>query len=100
MLEKDEIDRLPGFSKRLDWFLENRKDLAEHISYMETEGGGVNHGHRLLAIPSRERLLRVLRYMLDENEFLSPYGIRSVSRVHKDHPYVFRVERRGIPRGL
>jgi hypothetical protein len=45
---------------------------------------------RLLAIPSRERLARVLRYMLDESEFLSPYGIRSVSRVHKAHPYVLR----------
>ena len=84
--------RLPGFTKRMDWFLENRKDLAEHISYMDTEAGESTHGHRLLAIPSRERLQRVLRYVLDENEFLSPYGIRSVSRVHKDHPYVFRVD--------
>src|SRR5262249_9989322 len=48
------------------------------------------HDHVLLAIPSRERLLRVLRYLLDENEFLSPYGIRSVSRVHREHPYIFR----------
>jgi len=92
VLEREEIERLPGFSKRLNWFLENRKDLAEHISYMETEGGSSSHGHRLLAIPSRERLERVLRYMLDENEFLSPYGVRSLSRVHKDHPYVFRVD--------
>jgi hypothetical protein len=52
--------------------------------------GGAGHAHRLLAIPSRERLARVLRYVLDETEFLSPYGIRSVSRVHKEHPFVFR----------
>jgi hypothetical protein len=49
------------------------------------------HGHRLLAIPSRERLERMLRYMLDENEFLSPYGIRSVSKYHERNPYVFHV---------
>jgi hypothetical protein len=50
--------------------------------------------HRLLAIPTRERLERVLRYLLDEGEFLSPYGIRSVSRVHLDHPYVFHADGR------
>ncbi|MGE3527761.1 MAG: hypothetical protein AB7I33_17720, partial [Gemmatimonadales bacterium] len=47
-------------------------------------------GYQLLAIPSRERLERVLQYVLDENEFLSPYGVRSVSRFHRDHPYIFR----------
>ena len=50
-----------------------------------------HHGpHRLLAIPSRERLERVLRYMLDEQEFLSPFGIRSVSRIHESHPFILR----------
>jgi Mannosylglycerate hydrolase MGH1-like glycoside hydrolase domain len=89
VLEQDIIERLPGFKKRMDWFLRNRKDLAGQISCMST--GGAHQGeHRLLAIPSRDRLLRVLRYMLDENEFLSPHGIRSVSRVHQDHPYIFR----------
>jgi hypothetical protein len=71
------------------WFLEHRADLARHIAYMETDGGE-GHSHRLLAIPSRERLERVLHYLLDEKEFLSPYGIRSLSRVHNDQPYVFR----------
>ena len=89
ILEQETIDRLPGFRKRLDWFLENRKDLAGQISYMKSSDGHTD-GHRLLAIPSRERLLRVLRYMLDENEFLSPYGIRSVSRVHQEKPYSFQ----------
>jgi len=85
------VGALPGFKKRMEWFLRNRADLASQISYMGTltEGGQTR---RLLAIPSRERLLRLLRYMLDEDEFLSPYGIRSVSRVHKDHPYVVTVD--------
>jgi len=85
VLEEEELAHLPGFRKRMQWFLDNRPDLGRQISYMESRGTG--HAHRLLAIPSRERLLRVLRYMLDENEFLSPYGIRSLSRYHKFHPY-------------
>ena len=90
VLEQETIDRLPGFRKRLDWFLQNRSDLAERISWF-VEGGDHGSGHRLLAIPSRDRLVRVLRYMLDENEFLSPHGIRSVSKVHEQDPYVFHV---------
>jgi hypothetical protein len=86
ILEHDVIDRLPGFRRRMQWFLDNRPDLACRIAYAEQ-----GHGHRLLAIPSRQRLERVLRVMLDENEFLSPYGIRSVSRVHGERPYVFQV---------
>jgi hypothetical protein len=86
VLEDDIVDRLPGFRKRLQWFLDNRRDLAQHISYMQAEGA-CRRGRRLLAIPSRQRLERVLHYMLDETEFLSPYGIRSLSRFHKDHPH-------------
>ena len=94
VLDDELIEKLPGFKKRLRWFLEHRPDVARHISYMETAGrGGQAHAHRLLAIPSRDRLERVLRYVLDESEFLSPYGIRSVSRVHRERPYVFRVGR-------
>ncbi|MEN6498443.1 MAG: glucosidase, partial [Thermoguttaceae bacterium] len=91
VLENETLERLPGFRKRMEWFLKHRSDLASHISYMETMRDGANHGHRLLAIPSRERLERVLRYLLDEKEFLSPYGIRALSRVHQDHPYVVRL---------
>ncbi|HWB10119.1 MAG TPA: glucosidase [Pirellulales bacterium] len=87
VLEDDVIGRLPGFQKRLNWFLANRQDLSQRISYMEAKGA-CRHGRRLLAIPSRERLERVLRYLLDENEFLSPYGIRSLSRYHEKHPHV------------
>jgi hypothetical protein len=91
VIEDEVVKKLPGFAKRLQWFLDNRKDLGENISYMESDGQKDVHGHRLLAIPSRERLQRVLRYMLDENEFLSPYGIRSVSKYHEHNPYVFYV---------
>jgi hypothetical protein len=87
VLEDTVIDRLPGFRKRLQWFLDNRQDLARHVSYLEPQHDG-DHGHRLLAIPSRSRLERVLRYVLDEKEFLSPYGVRSLSRFHAGHPFV------------
>jgi hypothetical protein len=91
VLEDETIARLPGFRKRMEWFLKYRSDLARHIAYMQTMRDGASYGHRLLAIPSRERLQRMLSYLLDENEFLSPYGIRSLSRVHKDRPYVVRL---------
>jgi hypothetical protein len=90
VLEQDVIDRLPGFKKRLEWFLKHRQDLARHISYCVPEhcdGHSHDHTHRLLAAPSRERLTRVLRYVLDESEFLAPYGVRALSRYHADHPY-------------
>ncbi|HEU4565245.1 MAG TPA: hypothetical protein VFS05_11370 [Gemmatimonadaceae bacterium] len=93
VIEQEVIDRLPGFGKRMRWFLENRPDLARYTSYMCAcpGDGGEEHGHRLLALPSRERLERVLRYLLDEREFLAPHGVRSVSRVHAEHPYVFHL---------
>jgi hypothetical protein len=87
------IERLPGFARRLRWFLENRADLAQNTSYMASPERGGAGGHRLLAIPSRERLVRVLRRVLDPREFLSEYGIRSMSRVHAEQPFVFRVGR-------
>ncbi len=83
------IDKLPGFKKRAQWFIENRPDVNSYTSYMVRDDR-TDLRNRLLAIPTRDRLVSVLRYVLDENEFLSPYGIRSVSRFHKDHPYVFR----------
>ena len=85
IIEAEDMQRLPGFTRRAEWFLQNRSDLNRTTSYMEQR-----EGRRLLAIPSRERLERVLRYMLDEEEFLSPHGIRSLSKVHEKVPYVFR----------
>src|SRR5437867_4452139 len=85
VLEQPVIDRLPGFARRMNWFLDNRGDLAHHIACMHDD----QQGHRLLAIPSRERLERVLRILLDEREFLSPHGIRALSAAYRDRPYVF-----------
>src|SRR5207249_3889203 len=87
VLEDETLERLPGFTKRMRWFLENRPDLAGHITWAEA-----GHGHRLLALPSRERLERVLRYMLDEREFLSPHGLRSLSQVHRERPFVLALD--------
>src|SRR3954462_3165474 len=72
----------------MDWFLEHRIDLASLVAY-KNERPGHPGGQHLLAVPQRDRLERMLKYMLDEKEFLSPYGIRSLSRDHLDHPFVF-----------
>ncbi len=88
VLEDDAIEHLPAFKRRMQWFLENRRDLAGRVS-LGTGAGARGQGHVLLAIPSKERLVKVLHYMLDEAEFLSPYGIRSVSKVHERSPYRF-----------
>jgi len=87
IVETAMLERLPDFSKRMEWFIRNRADLVRHVSMCEAAPDR-SHRHRLLALPRRERLERVLRYVLDESEFLSPYGIRSVSKVHQQRPYV------------
>jgi hypothetical protein len=83
-LEPDIVDRLPGFKRRMQWFIDNRPDFREHVDMAETPNGV----RRLLSIVTREQIPRVLRLMLDEGEFLSPHGIRSVSQVHREHPYL------------
>jgi hypothetical protein len=84
VLDDAVIDKLPAFKQRMRWFLENRRDLLGHATLAARA-----RGHMLLAIPTRERLVRVLRRMLDENEFFSRYGLRSVSKVHEREPYRF-----------
>jgi hypothetical protein len=88
-LEPEAIDRLPGFKRRMQWFIDNHPEFRAHVEIAEKPGGGVR---RLLAVVGRSQLPRVLRFMLDEAEFLSPYGIRAVSRYHKDHPYVLSLD--------
>ncbi|MCI0447412.1 glucosidase [bacterium] len=88
-LESDVLDELPGFKKRLEWFIDHRPDLTKNLACMRTTG---MKERRLLSIVDRERLRRVLKVMLDENEFFSPYGIRAVSRFHKDNPYILNVK--------
>ena len=88
-LEPDVLEKLPGFSKRLDWFIAHRPDLTANVACMRTPGHGAR---RLLAVVDATRLERVLRVMLDEGEFLSPYGIRALSRRHRDEPYRLNVD--------
>jgi hypothetical protein len=90
-IEPDVLAALPGFKKRMQWFIDNRPDLTANINCARTPGMGER---RLLAIAYRSRLESVLRFMLDENEFLSPHGIRAISRFHKDDPYILKVDGR------
>ena len=87
-LDEADLGRMKGFSKRLRWFMENKPKLASQISYLTEDGCSARR--YMLAIPSRERLERVLRYVFDEREFLSPFGVRSLSRVYWKTPYVMR----------
>ncbi len=87
-LEPLVLERFPGFVKRMRWLIDNRPELAEHIASVDDRGVGER---RLLAILDRNRLVRVLHRMLDESEFLSPYGVRALSRVHRDQPYVLHI---------
>jgi hypothetical protein len=97
ILEDAVLARLPGFRKRFQWFIDNRPELGHHIvpgTFDRGPRAGGTHSDgqplvgRLLSIASRDRLVRALRYVLDENEFLSPYGVRSLSRFHADHPFM------------
>ena len=87
-LEPEVIDRLAGFKRRMQWFIDNHPEFRGHVETALKPGVGAR---RLLAIVGRAQLPRVLRFMLDETEFLSPHGVRAVSRYHKDHPYVLHL---------
>ena len=87
-LDPEVLDKLPDFKRRLEWFIDNRPDLTENVACMRSEGRGER---RLLSIATTERLRSILNFMLDEREFLSPYGIRSVSQFHRGNPYKLEV---------
>jgi hypothetical protein len=86
-LEPEVIDKLPGFKRRMQWFIDNHPDVPDHIDMSQTSPRGTR---LLLSLVSKQQLGRVLSRMLDESEFLSPYGIRALSRYHKEHPYELR----------
>ncbi|HND05618.1 MAG TPA: hypothetical protein PL012_08050 [Candidatus Obscuribacter sp.] len=89
VIKEERIKSLPGFYKRMRWFIKHRQYLEEDLAKTrESDIGPL----RLLALVSKDKLTRILKYMLDENEFLSPYGIRSLSRIHEEHPYSFCAE--------
>ena len=90
------LNKLPGFRRRMEWFMEHRSERLENITFMQRSAAADEtrpaRGLRLLAIPTRERMERILKYLLDEDEFLSPHGIRSMSRIHESQPFVFYVD--------
>ena len=83
-LEPQICNQLAGFRRRLEWFIENRPDLTANVASMSTPGACER---RLLSMVDPDQLRRVLKPMLDEHEFLSPYGVRGLSRIHRDAPY-------------
>lgn len=97
ILEPEVLNKLPGFKERLEWFISNRQDLKKNVACMQHEG---LEARRMLAIcdvtvenyHSTNKLRRILARLLDEDEFLSDYGIRALSRFHKDRPYSFYID--------
>ena len=98
ILDPQTLDRLPGFKKRMDWFLKNRRDLTRQNTICERNVAMAEQqpARLLLAIPSRERLQRVLKRVLDENEFLSPFGVRALSKTHATEPFVFQLDQQTL----
>ena len=88
-LDPDLEHQLPNFWRRMEWFIEYRPHLVRNLASL-TEPG--EDGRRLLALVDREKLQRIMQRMLDPDEFLSDYGLRSLSRGHKDHPYTFEAD--------
>ncbi|MBD1392286.1 MGH1-like glycoside hydrolase domain-containing protein [Mucilaginibacter glaciei] len=88
VLDKSDIANNSIFKGRMDWFTANRPDLAHLVSRWNEESKGGKH---LISLLRGHRMKAILRYMLDENEFLSPYGIRSLSKYHLDHPFSIKM---------
>jgi hypothetical protein len=91
VIEQDTIDAMSEFTRRMQWFLERKPHLSGNVARIEEPGRGSRH---LAAILTPERLRMVLRYLLDEDEFLSPFGVRSLSRRHRDEPFRLDVDGR------
>jgi hypothetical protein len=89
MLDGRSVARAAGFKRRMDWFLDNRHDLTNNIPHMNDPRQGER---RLLSLVNADQLTRILKVMLDEREFLSPYGIRALSKVHEHNPFVLHVD--------
>jgi hypothetical protein len=88
-LEPDLLEKLPRFRHRMEWFIKYRPQLVEHIASL-TEPG--DDGRRLLSIVDRDELAQILKRMLDRSEFLSEFGLRSVSKYHEANPYAWHTD--------
>ena len=88
-IEQAQIDKFPGFRKRMEWFIQHRPDLTDHVASMTRSG---MEQRRLMAVVKPGQLRRILERVFDETEFLSAYGVRSLSRCHADHPYILPVD--------
>jgi hypothetical protein len=89
VVEADSCNRHAAFNRRRQWFIEHRPDLVEAVGPMVTPGV---HNMLILGLVRTDQLRRMLAYMLDEREFLSPYGVRSVSKFHQDYPLVLQID--------
>jgi hypothetical protein len=87
--EPDVLERLPSFRKRMQWFLDHNPEVGKHVDMSQKTDKG---NRLLLTIANRKKLERIYRYVFDENEFLSPYGIRALSKFHLEHPFVLNVD--------
>ncbi len=88
-LEISDLKRMAGFTRRMDWFIKHRPHLATNV----TAGGrGGRRERKILSIVTPGQLRRILSRVLNENEFLSDYGIRALSRYHRDHPYMLKFD--------
>ncbi len=90
IIEHETLERLPNFKTRMEWVLKNKPELADLVSHWEVEGKGRKH---LMSVLRKTRLTRILNRMLDEDEFLSTYGIRSLSKVYEKTPFEFSFEK-------
>jgi hypothetical protein len=87
--EPEDLALVPDFGRRMNWFVLHHPDVPEHVDMSERTAKGAR---LLLSIANKKRLLQILRYMLDQNEFLSPYGIRSLSKYHQQHPFILTLD--------
>jgi hypothetical protein len=88
VLKQSQIDALPGFKRRMEWFMKNRTDIMKYVKFRHVEGEK-NPGRWLISIPDENKLRATLTRMLDRNEFLSDFGIRSLSKAHRKAPFTF-----------
>ena len=87
--EPEDLEGLPNFRRRMQWFIDHRPGVSEQVDMSKKTDKGAR---LLLSLVSRKRLSRMLRYILDEKEFLSPYGIRSLSKFHAEHPFDLKLD--------